>query len=583
MNRIDVNYIPGTDQVLVSKWDCSENVVKDDEVDLVPQPTISPNDPLTWSKLRKYVHLLLVLLFTGLTAATSNSCGAAQDAIQAEFPHISDRVFNTGEGLLFLGIGWWTLFGAPSVYLYGSRIGYLVGVLLSIIGNAWYANVKSASDVVWSQLFIGASESVTEAVAPLSITQVFYQHTAQHYIGLYIIAISVGTFLGPLVGNIVAININWHWVGYVAVISSVATGVLLFFCLEETYFDRAHFCKKYASESSQEGLSGEEISPRQNSRTDSSGDHRRFIRNEEIPKAKPDLPQNVLGAEIFYERSMANHRPDIIYEKKQNFADRPRNYLKRVALITPAVNLKGIGFKQYVKRVFLYLKVLAFPPVLYSGLQWGAQDAWLSFYIDLEDKYYHGSSWNYSDLGVGIINVPCLIGAVIGCLYGAYLSDCFVMFCAKRNGGIREAEFRLWCLLPAGLISPAGMFLLGVGAERRWPWYAPYVGLGFIGFGWGCCGDLSMSYLVDCYPEMVLEGMVGVSLINNNIAMVFSLSVDRWMSAIGPEKTFISIGILNFFFVFLSLPMIYYGKRCRLWTKDMYFRFVEARDGLDAS
>nr|UJH94630.1 ST.25 [Starmerella bombicola] len=558
MQNIDPGYIPGTDQVLIRDLDNSDNIVKDGDIVLVPQPTISPNDPLTWSQTRKYVHLLLVLLFTGLTAATSNSCGSAEDGIQAEYPHISDNVFNTGDGLLFLGIGWWTLLSAPSVYLYGSRIGYLVGVLLSIIGNAWYANVKNVGDVVWSQLFIGASESVTEAVAQLSITQVFYQHTAQHYIGLYVMAISVGTFVGPLIGGVVANNINWHWVGYVAVICSGFTGVLLLFFLEETYFDRAHFQNKYASESAGRNLSGEEISPHQswihrssvpNSLSDSGEDHRRFIENEESTKKDSALPQRVSGAE-FAEKSMASIRPDIVDEKKQDFADQPRSYWQRIALITPAVNLKGTGFKQYFKRVFLYLKVLAFPPVLYSGLQWGAQDAWLSFYIDLEDNYYYGPPWNYSDLGVGLMNIPCLIGAVLGCLYGAYFSDWFVMWCARRNGGIREAETRLWCLLPAGLISPAGMFLLGVGTERKWAWYAPYVGLGLIGFGWGCCGDLSMSYLVDCYPEMVLEGMVGVSLINNNIAMVFSFIVDRWMEAIGPEKTFISIGVLNFFLFF---------------------------------
>ena len=38
----------------------------------------------------------------------------------------------------------------------------------------------------------------------------------------------------------------------------------------------------------------------------------------------------------------------------------------------------------------------------------------------------------------------------------------------------------------------------------------PYVGLGFIGFGWGVAGDLALTYLGDCYPDMILEGMVGV-------------------------------------------------------------------------
>jgi hypothetical protein len=55
----------------------------------------------------------------------------------------------------------------------------------------------------------------------------------------------------------------------------------------------------------------------------------------------------------------------------------------------------------------------------------------------------------------------------------------------------------------------------------------PYVGLGMIGFGWGCAGDLSMAYLMDAYPEMVLEGMVGVAVINNTLACIFTFTASE--------------------------------------------------------
>ena len=244
METVTPNYIPGTDVIFVKRIDNGGGLTEEGDIVLVPQPTISPNDPLNWSKTRKYMQLLMVLLVTGLTAATSNACGSAQDGIQEDFPDISDNVFNTGDGVLFLGIAWWTLLTAPSVYLYGSRIGYLSSIILAIIGGAWYANCRTAGDVVWSQLFIGASESVSEAVAQLSITQVFFQHQANNYIGLYVLTISVGTFLGPLIGSLIADNLNWHWVGYMSVICSGFIGVLLVFLLEETYFDRVHFLSK---------------------------------------------------------------------------------------------------------------------------------------------------------------------------------------------------------------------------------------------------------------------------------------------------------------------------------------------------
>lgn len=181
----------------------------------------------------------------------------------------------------------------------------------------------------------------------------------------------------------------------------------------------------------------------------------------------------------------------------------------------------------------------------------------------------------------GFMNLPTLIGAFIGCIYATAFSDWLVLRIAKRNNGIMEAESRLWANLLPGIISPVGMFLFGVGTGRGWAWPAPYVGLGFIGFGFGAAGDLSLSYLADCYPDMILEGMVGVAVINNTLGMAFSFACDHWLDNIGPLNSFIAIGVVDFVVIFVfSIMMIIWGKKCRRWTKDMYFNFIKDRDSL---
>lgn len=178
------------------------------------------------------------------------------------------------------------------------------------------------------------------------------------------------------------------------------------------------------------------------------------------------------------------------------------------------------------------------------------------------------------------MNVPCLIGAVIGCFWGGYLSDVFVEWMARRRDGIREAEDRLWMMYPCAVISPAGMLLFGIGTAYGWDWPVPYFGLGLIGFGWGCAGDLSMAYLMDAYPDMVLEGMVGVSVINNTIALIFTFTASYWLEASGVRNCFIGIAVLDFVFVMLTIPMMIWGKQCRRWTLGRYKDFVKTRDSL---
>ena len=104
-----------------------------ENITLIPQPTHSPNDPLNWSKPRKYWHAALVLYITALTAATSNDAGSAGDAMNDDLG-ISYGVQNTAAGVLFLGIGYWTLLASPMPFLYGRRIQYMICLIWSIVG-----------------------------------------------------------------------------------------------------------------------------------------------------------------------------------------------------------------------------------------------------------------------------------------------------------------------------------------------------------------------------------------------------------------------------------------------------------------
>lgn len=243
------------------------------------------------------------------------------------------------------------------------------------------------------------------------------------------------------------------------------------------------------------------------------------------------------------------------------------------------------------------MKVFALPAIWYSGLQWGAQDAWLTFYMTIEEDNWVGPPWNYSQVTAALMNVPTLIGALIGCLYGGYFSDIFVRQMAKINNGISEAEHRLWLVLPAGVISPIGLLLLGLGTDQGWSWTWPYIGLGMIGFGWGCAGDLSMAYLEDAYPEIILEGMVGVSVINNTLGCIFSFVcrkcpvetpvvvtdrlTEHWLDVQSVTWVFAELCIISFvIMVMATAAMLYWGKKMRESTDTRYKKFLVARNAI---
>ncbi|KAE9379967.1 MFS general substrate transporter [Stipitochalara longipes BDJ] len=539
----EIDFIPGTTR-LVEEPDhvASSHLKKHGDIILSPQPTNSPNDPLNWSLPRRCWHAALLCFVTALTAATSNDAGSAQDGMNSDLG-ISYNAMNTGAGVLFIGIGYFTLLISPAAWLYGRRITFLICMVLGVIGAIWFAKVQNTEDSIWNQLFVGASEACAEANVQLSLSEVFYSHQRGAVLGMYVLSTSIGTYLGPLIGGFVADRIGWRWIGWLSVIISCVTIVVLFFTMEETLFDRSAY-----DVGTIDGV-------------------------HEVGEA-PSVPSE--NEKVTSLNKSASDVPAAETEKK-------KTYWQRIQLITLAPNVIGTGFHQYFSRLLHTLRVFTFPAVWYSGFQWGAQDAWLTFYLTLEDDNWYYAPWNYGDAGVGLMNVPCLIGAVIGCFWGGWLSDVWVAYYAKRfRNGIREAEDRLWMMYPVAVFSPLGMFLFGIGTAYGWAWPVPYVGLGFIGFGWGCAGDLSMAYLMDAYPEMVLEGMVGVAVVNNTLACLFTFTASIWLGG-GVDSVrncMIEIGVLDFLFVMTTIPMMYFGKKCRRWTLGRYEEFVRIRDTL---
>nr|QFR37116.1 MFS transporter [Cyberlindnera americana] len=560
-NKYHPDFVPGTTNIYSSSN--LENGVlyknqlkKDGDVILIPQPSDSPNDPLNWGKWRKFAHFAVMAFVTAFTAATSNDAGSTQDSLN-EMYDISYDAMNTGAGVLFLGIGYGTLFLAPFSYLYGRKLPYLISIGLGLIGAIWFGYSKRTSDTIWSQLFVGISESCAEAAVQLSLTDIYYQHQLGSVLTVYILSTSVGTYLSPLIGNFMSTNIGFRWVGWSGAIISGALMLVLIFFTEETNFERQRYITPLSSKQSIEGVdNGTTLVS--NNQTE-SGD-------EKSISSKNDGTNVQVKQHVKQELIDGSEEP-------------MKSYWQRIALITPASNLKGTGFKQYWKHILINLKMFTFPGIILSGLFWGFQNAFLSFYLTSEDTFFYDPPYNYSNTGVALMNIPCLIGSVIGCIYAGILSDYFTLWMARRNNGVVEAEFRLYFAFLTAIFGSAGLLMFGIGADKMLPWPVMYVGLGFIGFAYGSGGDIALSYSMEG-SELVLESMVCVAVINNTISCIFTFTCSLWLDASGTSNVYIALAVINFAVMSLAIPMIIWGKKARKWTKKWYLEFLEVRDGI---
>lgn len=565
-NKHHPDFIPGTYNIY-SSLNLENGVLyknklkKDGDIILIPQPSESPNDPLNWSKKRKHAHFIIMAFITAFTAATSNDAGSTQDSLN-EIYGISYDAMNTGAGVLFLGIGYGTLFLAPFSYLYGRKLPYIISITLGLIGAIWFGFAKKTSDTIWSQLFVGISESCAEAAVQLSLTDIYFQHQLGSILTGYILSTSVGTYLAPLIGGFIADRTSFRWVGWIGAIISGALLIFLVFGTEETFFERNRYITPLTSKQSINGLD--------NGTTLNASEH---LKDESADEKSEGGKQPSIVTRTEKEE-------DDVSEELIDGSKEPLNgYWKRVALITPAHNLKGWGFKQYWQHILINLKMFCFPGIILSGMIWGMQNVLLSFYLTTEDTFFYDPPYNYSNAGVALMNIPCLIGAVIGCIYAGTISDYIVLWMARRNNGVVEAEFRLYFIFLAAIFGSAGLLMFGIGAARNLARPVTYVGLGFIGFAYGSAGDIALGYVMEA-SELVLESMVCVAIINNTVSCIFTFTCSLWLEASGTENTYIALAVINFGVSMFAIPMIIWGKNTRRWTKKWYLEFLEVRDGI---
>ncbi|KAI9933190.1 hypothetical protein ASPWEDRAFT_42949 [Aspergillus wentii DTO 134E9] len=557
-NYFSEDYIPGTTSILAVSEDASNNesgrpIKKTSKgVVLLPQPSDSPNDPLNWSSARKTWHFILVSFITALTAAISNDAGAAQDSLN-EVYGISYDSMNTGAGVLFLFIGWSCIFFAPASSLYGRRITYIICILSGTLGSVWFALSKRTADTIWSQAFVGMSEACAEAQVQQSLADIFFQHQLGSVLTIYIMATSVGSFLGPLIAHLIAESQGFRWVGWWGAIVSGATLIVIIFACEETVFDRPKHFPLYESNNSGNVDSGV-------SHSKEKGPDGLRINSSDLGDGRDDTD-------------------DVEATDKQ---EKLLPYHKRIAIITPSSFIEGFGVRQYIKRFLVYFKVFTLPAVWLSGILWGLQDAYMSFFLTTQDTFFYDPPWNYTETGVAIMNVATLIGAVLGCIMSGVLSDMHVLRIAKKNNGLYEPEYRLWLLFITLFVSPVGLIMFGVGAAKggEWPAWVVYGGLACIGFGWGSIGDTAMSYLMDAYPEIVIQGMVGVSIINNTLACIFTFVCSLWLDESGTQNTYIALAVIDFVSIAFIIPTLYWGKSWRIKTKGLYVQLVQLTNGM---
>lgn len=555
-------FIPGTVRLV----DVNERGQGD--IVLVPRPSTDPEDPLNWNRKRKMLALSMVYLYNlAVGIPTSLQYSVLSDITRDT--GIDTATLVQGNGLMILFFGWGpALIWQPLALTYGRRGVYLLSTLLVVPLAMWTAYASTVGEWYAHRVLIGIIASPFEALPEVTIFDLFFAHERGAFTSVYTFVLFGSTFIAPLVAGWFNDAYGWRWTMQFGAILAAFCFVVLFLFLEETIYFR----------DSVEGDSSSGSEPKLTisqscDRDEEIGSHfSPATSGLKSPQSTAASPAAAFGGRVSPIPSPPKPEPipDVTPEdKSKGFFRLAKSFKLFTALPSRPSNMDMLRMIYY-PVVFIF----QFPTVAWSGFLYGINLAWYNVLNGTTSPVLSAPPYNWSAALIGCVYTGPIIGAALAAAWCGPGADRFALALARRNGGIREPEHRLWPLLVSGVISAAGLILWGVGAHHHIHWMGLVVGLAMMTFATVTGGAIAVSYNVDCLKEIGGESTVSVMMMRNTIGFGFSYAITPWYTNMGLQNCFITAGIVSLVCTLTFLVMIKYGKTLRRMSTERYLRYI---------
>ncbi|KAI0391713.1 MFS general substrate transporter [Xylariaceae sp. FL0594] len=214
-----------------------KKMTKDGQIILEPQPDDSHNDPLNWPAWRRDCALLSLGLYCMVGGGITPIIAAGFTDVAKDYDiDVSQVSLTTGLYMLGLGIG--SVIFSPTAILFGKRPVYLFSAVIFILSAVWCALSPNFTSLILARIFQGIAVSPVECLPSATIAEIFFLHERAFRIGIYTLLLLGGKNLIPLVSAAIIESLDWRWVFWIVAIVVGFCGILLFFFVPETFWDR---------------------------------------------------------------------------------------------------------------------------------------------------------------------------------------------------------------------------------------------------------------------------------------------------------------------------------------------------------
>ncbi|KAM0137877.1 hypothetical protein ACHAO1_003762 [Botrytis cinerea] len=517
------------------------------DVVLVPSPSSDPDDPLNWTPKRKMLSTACMSMYTLMVGIASAAVYSVLEPISEDTGLTVDQL-NAGTGYMFLFFGWGTLIAQPIALQYGKRPVYLFSMLATLGTMLWVPYATSNSAWIGSKILQGAVGAPVESLCEISITDIYFAHERGSYMGLYAFMLAGSNFLAPILAGFINDGQGWRWVMYWCAIFLAIGFVFCFFLMEETNYDRAPLEKTTSGDNTpgvatpKEGVLQEKSS--------ASSEPRDPEKGTSVDVSRAANQNTELGA--------VNYKPKT-YVQKLSLKDKKRDFRLFRMMIRPLI-------------------FMSLPSIAYAGFSYGSNLIWFNVLNGTASLILSAPPYNFSSSMVGLSYVSPLLGVACASFYSGVIGDKVVLWLARRNKGVLEAEHRLWLFSVSIILIPASLILWGVGAAHHIHWFGLIFAM-FLIAGSNAIGlQLSVSYCIDSYKDLSGEAMATVIIIRNTMSFAMGYGITPWVTNMGYQNAFIVAAFAGLAQVLTFFAVVKWGKSWRNNTKGRYYKYVKENE-----
>jgi len=476
-------------------------LVMKDGIKLHPQPTSDPLDPLNWTSTRKNSILAIVMalyfMFTYITTTTVPSFPEIQTQYGIDLSQVNWTVAIPALGLAVGPLIWSSLSD-----IFGRRIIFLTGTIIAFASSIGAAKATNYGGYMAARFFQGLGVSPAATVGLAIINDIFFEYQRGLKVGLWVLAIDMGLLVGPLIGGFIDL-VDHYWINWLTAILFAAIFIVELFFLPETLYPRNQMLQRMPYTEGNAAAADIEKTERRNSVAEEVDLSRTkklpFVNIKPVPGMRHPKPWDSLVRFIFTIKYFAVFFSVFIY---------------------------CFGWYWWILSIITYI------PVAYI---------------------------QYSPQIQGLLFIGLILGTLFSELFfSGRLSDWLVLKLAKKNGGVKTPEMRLWLAYPAAMLSAIGLIIWGISIDQNYHWIVGQIAFFLFSAGIQMGNTVIASYVVDCYPLQSMSVITFYAVFLNLSAFINPFFIAPWITAQGYTWTFAVQGILTFWFCVPALACVHY-------------------------